>query len=71
LEVTLAKFSGKYCFGDEITVADAYLVPQVYNAKRFKVDMSNFPTIEKIVGNLEGIVAFQKAHPSNQPDSTE
>jgi glutathione S-transferase len=67
----LTKTAGKYCFGDEITAADAYVVPQVYNAKRFQVDMTRFPVIDGIVKNLEGIEAFRKAHPSSQPDAAE
>ena len=67
----LANSSGKYCFGDKVTAADAYLIPQVYNAYRFKVEMDKFPTIVKIVANLEQLDAFKKAHPSSQPDATE
>lgn len=37
VEARLKKTAGKYCFGDTITIADAFLVPQVYNARRFKV----------------------------------
>ncbi|KAG0440629.1 hypothetical protein HPB47_016239, partial [Ixodes persulcatus] len=45
LEAVLAKTAGKYCVGDSVTMADACLVPQVYNAKRFKVDLAPYPTI--------------------------
>ena len=49
-------------------MADCCLVPQVYNAKRFKVDMKQFPNVNKIVQNLEKVKAFITTHPENQPD---
>ena len=54
--------------GDSITMADLCLVPQVYNANRFKVDMSQFPIISRIVA-LSLNDAFKRAHPSAQPDA--
>ena len=63
------KSSGKYCVGDDITMADCFLIPQVYNAKyRFRVDMNQFPNITRIVRALEQIDAFVTTHPDNQPD---
>uniref|UniRef100_A0A0N4Z3L8 maleylacetoacetate isomerase n=1 Tax=Parastrongyloides trichosuri TaxID=131310 RepID=A0A0N4Z3L8_PARTI len=69
LEVMLQRTHGKFCVGDEITMADICIPPQVYNAKRFDVDMSRFPIISKINEELEKIEAFKKAHPSSQPDA--
>lgn len=69
LEKMLEKTAGKYCFGDEITMADLFLVPQVYNANRFKVEMSKFPNIVRINNELETIAAFKSAHPDQQPDA--
>lgn len=60
LEATLAKTAGKYCYGDDVTAADLCLVPQVYNANRFKVDMSQFPTIAAIEKNLAELEAFKQ-----------
>lgn len=68
VEVLLSKSCGNYCIGDEITMADCFLVPQVYNANRFKVDMTQFPNINRIVRNLENLEAVVAAHPENQPD---
>lgn len=67
IESILEKSAGKFCVGDEVTFADICLIPQVYNANRFSVDMSEFPTILKIVKNCEALEAFKKAHPDNQP----
>lgn len=69
LEALLAKCSGKYCFGDLLTLADVCLVPQVYNARRFGVDMSKFPIISKIEQGLAEHPAFVKADPGVQPDA--
>merc|ERR1711920_7557 len=69
LESVLKTTHGKYCVGDNITMADAYLVPQVYNANRFKVDMSKFPIISKVHSSLEEHDAFKDAHPSKMPDA--
>eukprot|EP00128_Syssomonas_multiformis_P009759 Colp12_sorted_trinity150504_noHs@10861 len=68
LEQNLYKTAGKYCVGDEVTIADACLVPQVYNALRFGVDMTQFPIITRIEAALSTLPAFQKAHPDSQPD---
>ncbi|WNC71158.1 maleylacetoacetate isomerase [Thalassotalea psychrophila] len=70
LELRLAKTSGQYCFGDNITVADLCLIPQIYNAKRFNVDMSAFPLINKIESNCAKLPAFIDAEPENQADAT-
>lgn len=69
LEAMLKNTAGKYCFGDNVTLADVCLVPQVFNANRFKVDLSEYPTLVSVVGNCEKLEAFQKAHPNNQPDA--
>jgi len=71
LERSLDPTHGKYCYGDEVTVVDLCLVPQVFNANRFKVDMSQFPIINKIHEELVKLPAFQAAHPSKQPDCPE
>lgn len=68
LEQLLSKTSDKYCFGDQITAADCFLVPQMFAANRFKVDVSSYKTLTKIYENCEKLEAFQKAHPKNQID---
>jgi len=61
--------AGRYAFGDTPTLIDLCLVPQVFNAQRFKVDMSRFPLIGKIHAACMELEAFQKAAPGEQPDS--
>ncbi|XP_068948397.1 maleylacetoacetate isomerase isoform X2 [Petaurus breviceps papuanus] len=69
LEHVLQSTAGKYCVGDEISMADICLVPQVANAERFKVDFSPYPTISRINKTLLTMEAFQVSHPSRQPDT--
>ena len=71
LEKRLANDSrvGKLCFGDTPTLADLCLVPQVFNAQRFNLDMSRYPTIERIADHAAQIDAFARAAPGQQPDA--
>ena len=69
LEKELRQLSGKYCLGDELTVADIALVPQVYNALRFKVDLNEFPTIKRLNEDLLKEDAFRVSAPDCQPDT--
>ncbi|XP_071788508.1 maleylacetoacetate isomerase-like [Asterias amurensis] len=71
LEKLLEQTAGTYCVDDEITMADLCLVPQVYNANRFKVDMSKFPVISRINAALMELDSFKASHPSKQPDCPE
>lgn len=68
-ESVVARSAGKYSVGDDLTLADACLVPAVWNAERFGVDLSEFPTVGKIVENLKDHPAVVKAHWKNQPDT--
>lgn len=61
--------TGVCCHGNSPTLADCVLVPQLFNARRFKVDLSPFPTVIKIGEYLETLPAFASAHPDKQPDA--
>ncbi|WP_077285355.1 maleylacetoacetate isomerase [Cognaticolwellia aestuarii] len=69
VEQQLKVNSGKYCFGDNMTMADICLVPQVYNAYRFNLDMSEFPNIRRVADNCNQHPAFIAALPENQADA--
>ena len=69
IEAQLQQSAGAFCFADQVTVADICLVAQVYNAHRFNVDMSAFPTINRIVAHCNTLPAFIQALPENQPDA--
>lgn len=68
LEKLLQKTAGKCCFGDMLTLADCVLIPQVYNANRFGVDLSAYPTITAIDEYCGILPAFIKPHPKKQAD---
>ncbi|MBX8536725.1 maleylacetoacetate isomerase [Pseudomonas cichorii] len=57
-----------FCMGDVPSVADVYLLPQVYAARRFKVDLSAYPRIARVEQRALQSPAFLKAHPDTQPD---
>jgi maleylpyruvate isomerase len=63
-----SKTAGKFCFGNTPTMADCVLVPQVFSARRFNVDVSKYPLIEAIDARCNEMPEFQAAHPSKQPD---
>jgi len=68
-EKLLEKTSGKFCYGDNVTLADLCLVPQLYNARRFGVDLSKFPRCLKIEAACIELEAFKKSAPDAQPDA--
>jgi maleylacetoacetate isomerase len=71
LERVLADSSstGSFCEGEMPTMADCCLVPQVYNARRFGIDVAAFPTIARIDAACLALDAFQAARPEAQPDA--
>ena len=69
LEARLAATAGTYCFGDQITLADLCLVPQVYNARRYSCELDLFPTILRIDASCQKLEAFAEAKPERQPDA--
>lgn len=69
LEAHLTEYSGTYCFGETLTAADCFLVPQIFSAHRFHVSTESFPKMNKIYSNLEKLDAFARAHPLRQPDT--
>lgn len=69
LERELATERGSFSYGDTPTMADCCLVPQLYNARRFGVDVARFPVLHEIDERCRRIDAFNAAHPDRQPDS--
>lgn len=69
LERRLATTAGTYCFGDEVTLADLCLVPQVYNARRYSCDLMPFSTIVRIDAACLKLPAFAESRPERQPDA--
>jgi len=70
LEVQLERRSEQFpfCFGDAPTLADACLVPQIDNARRFKCDLTKYPLLTAIDRECRNLDAFARAAPERQPD---
>ncbi|TCK09314.1 maleylacetoacetate isomerase [Marinobacterium mangrovicola] len=66
-----AEETGKYCHGDMPTMADIALIPQIYNARRFDVDLTAFPTLLRIEAACNSLEAFIDAAPEQQPDAVQ
>ncbi len=64
-----SKYAGTFCHGEQPGLADCCLVPQAFNAERFSVDVSAYPTISRIVTACQLLPAFHDAHPSRQIDT--
>lgn len=61
--------TGRFCHGDTPGVADACLIPQVYNARRWKLPLDDYPTICRIDAACNELEAFRAAAPEAQPDA--
>ncbi|MGI2110980.1 maleylacetoacetate isomerase [Shewanella frigidimarina] len=70
LEQQLSQYSGRFCFGDTPSLADICLIPQVYNAKRFNLELAAYPNIVRIWDECHKLPAFVNAAPEQQHDAT-
>ena len=61
--------TGTFCDGFAPTIADCCLVPQLFNARRFDIDLAPFPALLRIDAACAQLPAFQLAHPARQPDA--
>jgi maleylacetoacetate isomerase len=61
--------TGRFCHGDDPTLADCFLVPQVYNAERFGCDLAPYPRLMRIAASCRSLDEFRRAEPENQPDA--
>ena len=68
-QVRRSSGDGRYCFGTSVTLADVYLVPQMFNARRFNCDVKPYPTLVRVCAHLEQLPAFAAARPEVQPDA--
>ncbi len=69
IETIVARGNGRFCFGDRPGMADCYLIPQVYNARRFNVDLSDFPALCAVTDHCNTLPAFERAAPERQVDA--
>ncbi len=69
LEPMVAAHGRGFAFGETPTLADCCLVPQVYSARRYEVDLAPWPAIRAVADRAAEHPAFQAAHPDRQPDA--
>lgn len=69
VEAMVKNSPGAFCCGDEPTLADICLVPQVYNAKRYEFDLRVYPMVRTINDRCHEVEAFALAAPQHQPDA--
>jgi maleylpyruvate isomerase len=65
----LARHPGPFAFGESPTLADVCVVPQVFNARRFGVDLAPYARVTEIDGAGSALEAFAAAAPARQPDA--
>ena len=70
IEALAASKSGAFCMGDSVSLADICLIPQLYNANRFGIELGPYPKLAAINTHCMTLEAFQRAAPRRQPDST-
>lgn len=70
-ELTQSPGAGSFCHGDAPTMADCCLVPQIFNAKRYKSDLTPYPMAMRVFEQCMQLEAFDRAQPSKQPDASE
>jgi maleylpyruvate isomerase len=68
LEAQHASFGGAFLIGDTLTLADVFLVPQMFAARRFGADPTLTPKLRALDEKLTALAPFQAAHPERQPD---
>ena len=69
VERLIARNPGPFAFGAAPTLADILIVPQLFNARRFGVDLARYPRILAVEAACADLPAFQAAHPDRQPDA--
>ncbi|WP_437965017.1 maleylacetoacetate isomerase [Sorangium sp. So ce260] len=68
-QASAGELCGRFCVGDQVTVADVFLVPQLYNARRYEVDLAPLSTLTRIEAACMALPAFQAAHADRQADA--
>ena len=69
LERSIAPLGSRFASGDQPSLADCYLVPQLYSARRFGVDLAPYPSLRRIEEACDALPAFSAAHAERQPDA--
>jgi len=68
-EQLVKQSAGRFAVGNEVTIADLCIVPQLYSAKRFDIDPSDYPTLQRIAAACQELPCFAAGRPEVQPDA--
>ncbi len=69
LEAAVRDGAGRFCHGDEVTLADLFVVPQLFGARRFGLDLAAFPTLLRVEASCAPLDAFARSVPDHQLDA--
>ena len=69
LQALVDRHGADWCFGDAPTLADCYMIPQLYSARRFDMDLSPWTHLLAVEARAQAHPAFEAAHPDRQPDA--
>jgi maleylacetoacetate isomerase len=69
LEKLLKQKAGRYCWGDTLSMAEVFVVPQIWSALRFQCAMDDYPILQRVYEQAMALTAFQQAAPAAQPDA--
>jgi maleylpyruvate isomerase len=69
LEATVHETAGRFAVGDQVSIADVCIVPQLFSARRFAIDLAAYPTLVRLDATCAELPAFQAAQGHNQPDA--
>jgi maleylpyruvate isomerase len=69
LEALMSTSAGRFSVGDAVSIADVCLVPQLYFARRFNLELGRYPTLLRVEAACQPLAAFQRAHAEAQPDA--
>jgi len=69
LEIAASGSAGRFLVGDDVSMADCFLVPQLYNARRFNVPLQAYPTLLAVEARCLEVAAFVDSHPDRMPDA--
>lgn len=65
----LGQHAGQFCYQDHFTLADCFLLPQVFTAQRFHISLENYRHLNRLITNYPNCPWVNAAHPNNQPDT--
>jgi maleylpyruvate isomerase len=69
LDRLVAQYGGAFAYGDVPGLADCVIVPQVYAARRFAIDLTPYPNVTRVAEKAAALAPFTVAHPDRQPDA--